>query len=159
MTSHPIHTQCWQLQAWRLLGLAAAASWLHIGMAAVPSLGPLYADPAHPDLSGLWVVTGGFYFAPDRSTPKLLGEYKTTYARRTEAFSAGVAVDDLTADCLPAGMPHLLTVPYPFEVMQTPGRVTFLYEYDSVVRRVPTNGTAVKPDPDQATYHGESFGH
>jgi len=138
--------------------LAASAAWPGPAPAAAPQLGPLYADAAHPDLSGLWVVTGGFYFAPDRSVPKLQGEYRATYARRTEAFKAGIAIDDLTADCLPAGMPHLLTVPYPFELMQTPGRVTFLYEYDSVVRRVPTDGPAVLPDPDKLTYHGESSG-
>jgi hypothetical protein len=143
----------------RLLTLVTASLALPAAVAAAPTLGPLYADPSHPDFSGLWLVTGGFYFAPDRSIPKLLGEYKTTYARRTEAFNKGVAVDDLTADCLPAGMPHLLTVPYPFELMQTPGRVTFLYEYDSVVRRVPTDGSTVKPDPDKVTYHGDSYGH
>jgi hypothetical protein len=139
--------------------LAMAIAWAGSGLAAAPQLGPLYADASQPDLSGLWVVTGGFYFAPDRSVPRLLGEYKETYARRTQAFKAGIAVDDLTADCLPAGMPHLLTVPYPFEIMQTPGRVTFLYEYDSVVRRVPVDGRTVAPDPDQATYSGESYGH
>jgi hypothetical protein len=131
-----------------LLALLAASIGLQAAMAAAPTPSPLYADPAHADLSGLWLVTGGFYFAPDRSVPKLLGEYKTTYARRTEAFNKGVAIDDMTADCLPAGMPHLLTVPYPFELMQTPGRVTFLYEYDSVV----------KADADRMTYHGDSYG-
>lgn len=68
-----------------LLALLAASIGLQAGWAATPALGPLYADPAHTDLSGLWLVTGGFYFAPDRSVPKLLGEYKATYARRTEA--------------------------------------------------------------------------
>ncbi|MEO8306898.1 MAG: hypothetical protein ABI616_02525 [Pseudomonadota bacterium] len=142
----------------RLLGLIAAVG-LHAACAAAPAVGPLYADPAHADLSGLWLVTGGFYFAPDKSVPKLLGEYKTTYARRTEAFAKGVAVDDLTADCLPAGMPHQLTVPYPFELMQTLGRVTFLYEYDSAVRRVPTDGSVAKADPDKVTFFGDSYGH
>jgi hypothetical protein len=95
-----------------LLALLAASIGLQAAMAAAPTPSPLYADPAHADLSGLWLVTGGFYFAPDRSVPKLL------------------------------------TVPYPFELMQTPGRVTFLYEYDSVV----------KADADRMTYHGDSYG-
>jgi hypothetical protein len=151
--SSPTHSRR-HLVALLVTSIGLPASW-----AAAPALGPLYADPSHADLSGLWLVTGGFYFAPDRSVPKLLGEYKTTYARRTEAFNKGVAIDDLTADCLPAGMPHLLTVPYPFELMQTPGRVTFLYEYDSVVRRVATDGSVAKPDPDKVSYHGDSWGH
>jgi len=125
-----------------------------------PVVSATYADPGQPDISGLWVVTGAMYFAPDRTVPKLQGEYQALYERRTQAFKAGVAVDDMTADCLPAGLPHLLIVPYPFEIVQTPGRVLFLYEYDSAVRRVPL-GVAVPahPDEDTATYNGDSYGH
>jgi hypothetical protein len=81
------------------------------------------------------------------------------------AFNAGHPIDDVTADCLPAGMPHMDVVPYPFEIMQTPGRVTILYEYDSVVRRIPigaagsgaTSGAAAEDvDP---SYYGVSVGH
>jgi hypothetical protein len=137
-----------------------AFMWASIATAATPQLTALHADASQPDISGLWVVTGQFYFAPDKALPKLQGIYKDLYAKRTDAFKAGIAVDDVTADCLPAGMPHLLIVPYPFEVMQTPGRVTFLYEYDSVVRRVPVDGkTKVKQDPDLVSYHGDSYGH
>src|SRR5438105_4199695 len=78
---------------------------------AAPRLTARYADAQQPDISGLWVVTGAFYFSPDKTTPKLLGEYKDLFAHRKQEFDAGVAVDDVTADCLPAGMPHLLVVP------------------------------------------------
>jgi hypothetical protein len=119
-----------------------------------------HADPAQPDISGLWVVTGAMQYSPDRSVPKLQGEYLALYEKRTQAFKAGIAVDDTTAECLPAGLPHLFIVPYPFEILQTPGRVTFLYEYDSAVRRVPL-GVAVpsEVDPDSASYNGDSYGH
>ena len=141
------------------LAAAAGVAGSAAGAAAAP-LSALYADASQPDISGLWVVTGAFYFSPDRALPKLKGEYKTLYARRTEAFKAGIAVDDVTADCLPAGLPHLFVVPYPFELMQTPGRVTFLHEYDSVVRRVPLTGAAsLKVDEDRVTYDGDSAGH
>ena len=130
-----------------------------------PTLTALYADARQPDISGLWGITGAFYFAPDKSVPELLGEYKALYARRMQAFDAGRPIDDVTADCLPAGMPHMDVVPYPFEIMQTPGRVTILYEYDSVVRRIPlgaagnaaTGGDAAEDvDP---SYYGRSIGH
>lgn len=125
-----------------------------------PALSATYADPAQPDISGLWVVTGAMQYSPDRSVPKLLGEYKELYDKRTQAFKAGIAVDDTTAECLPAGLPHLFIVPYPFEIMQTPGRVTFLYEYDSAVRRVPLGvGPPAETDPDSASYNGDSYGH
>ena len=138
--------------------------------APAPALTELYADARQPDISGLWLLTGAFYFAPDRSVPELLGEYKALYARRMQAFDAGRPVDDVTADCLPAGMPHMDVVPYPFEIMQTPGRVTILYEYDSVVRRIPvdpsgsgagdsgTAASAAAADVDPS-YYGVSAGH
>jgi hypothetical protein len=145
------------------LGLAAAVVPAVLPAASQPAkrtLSATYADPTQPDISGLWVVTGAMYFAPDRAVPKLQGEYQALYQKRAEAFKAGIAVDDLTADCLPAGVPHLLIVPYPFEIVQTPGRVTFLYEYDSAVRRVPLGvAPPAHPDEDTATYNGDSYGH
>ncbi|HEX4098359.1 MAG TPA: hypothetical protein VHX64_16655, partial [Caulobacteraceae bacterium] len=88
-----------------------------------PKLTALYADPAQPDLTGVWQVTGWFSFASDKSIPKLKPPYDALYARRSAAFNAGKPIDDVTADCLPPGMPHIQVVPYPFEIMQTPGRV------------------------------------
>jgi len=125
-----------------------------------PALTATYADATQPDISGLWVVTGAMFFSPDHALPKLKGQYKALYDKRTKAFNAGIAIDDPTADCLPAGLPHLFIVPYPFEIMQTPGRVTMLYEYDSAVRRVPLGVTApASLDPDEAGYYGSSYGH
>lgn len=148
------------------IALAVVAGLGATGGAALAAADPgpaaltaLHADPAQPDISGLWLVTGAFGFAPDKTLPVLQGEYKALYERRAEAYKAGIAVDDVTADCLPAGLPHLLVVPYPFEIMQTPGRVTFLYEYDSVVRRIRLGGAPPVPDADAVSYHGDSVGH
>jgi hypothetical protein len=118
-----------------------------------------YADPSQPDITGIWVVTGAFNFAAAGVVPKLLGEYRTVYEKRAASIKAGIAIDDVTADCLPAGMPHLLVVPYPFEIMQTPGQVTFLYEFGSVVRRVPLSGAdKLAWNEDAVTFHGDSSG-
>jgi hypothetical protein len=139
---------------------AAAVAALMLGAAApAPQTTALYADTSQPDISGLWVVGGGFYFAPDRALPKLVGEYKALYDKRMQAFDAGRPVDDVTADCLPAGMPHLLVVPYPFEIVQTPGRVSILYEYDSVVRRIPLGPAPPQAAKDAPTFNGQSTAH
>ena len=125
-----------------------------------PKLNANYADPAQPDISGLWVVTGAMQFAPDHAIPKLQGEYLALYQKRAAAFKAGIAIDDPTAQCLPAGLPHLLVAPYPFEIVQTPGRVLMLYEYDSAVRRIPLNVAPPEhPDEDTTSYDGDSYGH
>ena len=49
-------------------------------------------------------------------------------------------------------------VPYPFEIMQTPDRVTMLYEYASAVRRISLGGTPY-PGDDMPLYNGLSAGH
>ena len=138
-----------------LLGLLAAPAAARPA-AHAPRLTALYADPGHPDLTGIWLVTGWFSFSPDKALPDFKPPYDAIYARRMKAFNAGAPIDDVTADCLPPGMPHIQVVPYPFEVMQTPGRVTLLYEYAGQVRRIYLDGGQPKdPDP---TYYGTSIG-
>lgn len=133
-------------------GAAAAAD-------SAPALNSLYADPQQPDIAGLWVLTGAFTISPDGSVPELMGKYKALYDKRLRAFKAGTPIDDATANCEPAGLPHLEVVPYPFEILQTPGRVTMLYEYDSVVRRIPIGGGTRDPGDDAPAYYGSSVGH
>ncbi len=117
----------------------------------------LYADPAHADLSGLWQPMGDFHFSPEGKLPKLKPPYDALYAKRMKAWDAGAPIDDVSAECLPPGMPHLQVLPYPFELMMTPGRVTLLYEYAGEVRRVFTDGTKADPDADRS-YVGFSVG-
>ena len=124
---------------------------------AAPALNARYADPAQPDISGVWQVTGWFTFRADKSLPKLKGQYEALYAKRMKAFNAGAPIDDVTADCLPPGMPHIQVVPYPFEIIQTPGQVTMLYEYAGQVRRVYLNGG--EPKDADPTFYGTSVGH
>jgi hypothetical protein len=141
-----------------LVATLAAGVATGVDSAAAPS--SLYADSTQPDISGLWVINSApaFGFAPDGSVPTLIGQYKVLYDKRLRAMKAGHPVDDPTANCEPAGLPHIDIVPYPFEIMQTPGRVTMLFEYDSVVRRIPLDG-APYPGDDMPLYYGSSAGH
>ena len=141
----------------RPLALTFAAVLAAGAAAAAPALNARYADPAQPDISGVWQVTGWFTFSSDKAIPKLKPPFDGIYAKRMKAFDAGKPVDDVTADCLPPGMPHIQVVPYPFEIMQTPGRVIMLFEYAGQVRRIYLDGGQPKePDP---TYYGTSVGH
>jgi len=139
-----------------LAGTAAASAAAQPAAHPAPQLTARYADPSQPDLSGVWLVTGWFSFSPDKALPAFKPPYDAIYAKRMKAFNAGAPIDDVTADCLPPGMPHIQVVPYPFELIQTPGRVTLLYEYAGQVRRIYLDGGEPK-DPD-ATYYGTSTG-
>jgi hypothetical protein len=159
--SSPHKVAGWQsaLRAALVAGGLLATGGAH-GAAEAPVLSSLYADPHQPDISGVWLIKSvpEFTFAPDGSVPSLRGKFRTLYERRLQALKAGAPIDDTTANCGPAGLPHLEVVPYPFEIMQTPGRVTMLYEYDSVVRRIPLGG-APYPGDDMPLYYGTSAGH
>jgi hypothetical protein len=146
---------CWFI----VLGLVILAAQARAAEAQNPgSLNALYADPHQPDISGLWLVTGWFTLSPDRKLPSLRPPYDALYAKRMKAFNAGTPIDDVTANCLPPGMPHIMVVPYPFEIVQTPGRVLFLFEYAGQLRRIYLDGRRPSDD-DDPTYYGFSTGH
>ncbi len=62
------------------------------------------------------------------------------------------------SDCMPIAGPAAFTVPYQFQIQQTPSYAVILHEYPGVFRIVPTNGAAHPVDPDP-TWMGDSIGH
>jgi hypothetical protein len=74
-----------------VIGLAALVLPIAVAVSqsSKPTLSSTYADPAQPDISGLWVVTGAMYFAPDRAVPKLKGEYQALYRRWSGLYAGG----------------------------------------------------------------------
>src|SRR5262249_21322229 len=68
------------------------------------------------------------------------------------------AEDNETANCLPPGTPGIMTQPYPYEFLITPGQVTIISEAYTQVRRIYTDGRPLPGDPDP-TFYGTSVGH
>jgi hypothetical protein len=99
----------------------------------------LYAPPAAQDVSGVWWIQR--YSA--RIQPLEGGELPFTPAGRTryqanmQALRADpLAVDESRRNCVPDGVPRILGSPYPFQILQTPGQVTILYEINRTIRRI-----------------------
>jgi hypothetical protein len=89
--------------------------------------------------------------------PPLTPRYLEIY-QRMQAEAARLA--EGTATCEWPGMPTIMTYPYPFEILSTPGRITFLFEAESQVRRIFLNRTAhLDPDDLDPSYNGDSIGH
>ena len=63
---------------------------------------------------------------------------------------------DASTQCLPHGMPRLMESPYPIEIVQTAGRITFLHEVAHNVRRIWLN--RAHPNPPRPTFLGDSIG-
>jgi len=59
---------------------------------------------------------------------------------------------------LPPGLPGIMTQPYPYEFLLTPGQVTIISEAYTEVRHIYTDGRPLPEDPDP-NFYGTSVGH
>jgi hypothetical protein len=88
--------------------------------------------------------------------PSLTPEYA---AKAQEAARVAVKTEDnQSANCLPPGMPAIMSQPYPIEVLMTPGQVTIVVEAYEQVRHIYTDGRPLPEDPDPS-FDGTSIGH
>jgi hypothetical protein len=65
--------------------------------------------------------------------------------------------DSEAANCLPPGMPAIMTQPYPMEFLLTPGKVTIVIEAYTQVRHIYTDGRPLPAEPNPE-FHGTSIG-
>jgi hypothetical protein len=109
-----------------------------------------------PDFGGLWEVGGGPRGGGD--TPVLTPAYQARWQQYRDASARGEIEDGPTANCVPNGMPSIMTQPYPIEILFTPGKVTILIEAYAQWRQIFTDGREHPEDPD-LTFNGHSIGH
>jgi hypothetical protein len=127
---------------------------LLVALAALVAQGDAQAQ-AHPDLGsdGVWLP----HPTADLGT-------KVTVPFRPEAklkFEANRAAkqNDLDLRCLPPGVPRIMLMARPFEIVQTPSRILFVYEGGAHVwRQVWMDGRAHPKDPNP-NWLGHSIGH
>ena len=66
--------------------------------------------------------------------------------------------DDPIAHCLLPGVPRIITMPMPLEIVQTPEKIVILYEAFRAFRIVPINNQLKHPDDLVPTWMGDSVG-
>jgi hypothetical protein len=137
------------------------------GLTLTPPLGgartaPKGSPPPSPDprnLEGVWWVQGYEYMlGPSPGVPPpLKAEYLKILERRIRAKNSGKPEADASTQCFPHGMPRVMESPYPIEIVQTEGRITFLHEVAHNVRRIWLS----RPHPQHVTasFLGDSVGH
>ena len=84
--------------------------------------------------------------------------YAARLAAYRDAQGRGDIQDTPAANCVPNGMPGIMTQPYPIEFLLTPGKVTIIIEAYSQWRQIFTDGREHPEDPD-LTFNGHSIGH
>jgi hypothetical protein len=109
-----------------------------------------------PDWSGLWEPT--FARGAGNQGPQLTPPYEAKLEKYRAEQKSGEIQDTPSANCVPPGLPGIMTQPYPIEFLFTPGKVTVLIEAYSQWRQIFTDGRAHPESPD-LTFNGHSIGH
>jgi hypothetical protein len=141
---------------------------------------------SHPDFSGVYYPyrQGGGAPEPDRNesegpppaptrsaptgdlsqgrspnAPRLTPEYLAKWEVVRESRMSGSYEYDNIANCLPPGMPHMMSMAYGMEVMQTEDKITFFSEWQDALRRVYLDGRQASEEVlNDPTYAGYSTG-
>jgi hypothetical protein len=117
---------------------------------------PRFGD-GKPDLSGVWMVENSgslFYFAGDLKPEEMQPWAAALLKQREENYRN----DTDGINCLPPGPKAGIGVGnLPFRIIQTPGLIAVLYEYQTIYRQIFTNGRALPNDPNP-TWMGYSTG-
>ncbi|MBV9506879.1 MAG: hypothetical protein JO323_17950 [Acidobacteriia bacterium] len=122
-----------------------------------------------PDLSGTWQA-GGVSINGEPGAPPLHplppspvrppARQQIPYQEWAEAKRKTFTVlDDPTSKCLLPGVPRIVGMPMPMEIVQTPNEVVILYESFRAWRRIPLNDKLQHPDDLTPTWMGDSVGH
>ncbi len=105
------------------------------------------------DLSGLWIrlrdkgamargypsfiLDFGNSFSP--MTPWAAAKFKTTNAMY-HGDDAKTVLSDPIFQCYPPGVPRVYLMNFPVQIVQIPGQIIMLFEYDHFIRRIYTDG-------------------
>jgi hypothetical protein len=115
----------------------------------------------YPDWSGQWTRTSGIQWDPSKplgaaQKAPLTPEYQTRYEANLADQAVGGQGDDKTGECIPHGMPRVMTVVYPMEIIVMPKTTYVLTDY-TVPRRIFTDGRDWPEELDPA-FNGLSIG-
>jgi hypothetical protein len=139
-------------------------------LALVPVLA--LAQPARPpahgdDLSGVWTNVNppeagpwaiySFSADPPPLTPWGQARFDAAKPQRGPRGVPVAETDDLVYQCFPPGTPRIYLHPFPLEIIQTPGRIVMLFEYDHLIRQIYTDGREHRSDL-APSWMGDSIG-
>jgi len=127
-----------------------------------------FDDAKYPNLKGQWVRAEGSAgvgrFDPTKPPgrlrePPLTAEYQAIYEANLADQAAGGQGDERHSYCIPLGMPRLMTVVYPMEIVITPKTTYIMIDHIHDSRRIHTDGRDFPPDmADDPQFTGYSIG-
>ena len=169
----------------RVVTLLQVFFWVGTAAAATAMRQPLYGDPSHPDVSGMWNPEFAYFGPPiDKSGhpiipagpppgatsgkvpagpppgmppgPQLTPPYAKRYAEWLKKAADGKQEPDSVTRCLAFGFARFGTMPV--EIIQTPGQITMNLGVLHDIRRIYLDGVGhtIGADP---SFNGDSVGH
>jgi hypothetical protein len=168
------------MRNYRFVATVAAAAVIALGgpPAVIAQTKPPSASPKAPasydprDFSGVWfddrprpVLVNERYwifkFNAEEPPMTAWGEAQYKAAKSSfgeKAYPLAETNDPLYHNCTPPGLPRIYLHPFPMQIVQTPGEVILLFEYDSMRHPIFTDGR--KHDETLGPlWMGDSIGH
>ena len=150
-----------------------------LAVAVLAATGSLLAQAAQPaakstfsphDLSGVWTAARmtpnqpfrGYTFMAEE--PSMTAWAKERFDKTKPSFGPHSFKDSNDPvnptivgqqGCYPPGVPRIYLHPFPFEVVEMPNRMIFLYEFDHEVRQVWTDGRPLPEDAQDTVFSNE----
>src|ERR1700732_2098890 len=118
-----------------------------------PALG--FDQSRYPDLKGQWLRVGSPRWDDDHAP--LTSEYQAIYQANLKDMATGGQGIDPTYTCLSPGMPRIMNVYDPMEIVVTPATTHILIQHNHDMRRIFTDGRDW-PKEEEPTFAGYSIG-
>ena len=137
-----------------------------------PDAAKARTSTAEPDLSGVWNARPpanaklpdliAYFSSFGKGEPAMTAWAEAAYKAAKPSFGPNSVTMEDTNDpvykCFPPGVPRVYLHPFPMQIIQIPGQVVMLFEYDHMVRHIYTDGREHPKDLDP-TWMGNSIGH
>jgi hypothetical protein len=122
-----------------------------------------FDESRYPDFSGQWRRPAGIGIQWDQTKPlgrgqqaPLTPEYQQVFEASLADQAAGGQGNDPPSRCMPFGLPRIMSVIFPMEIIVTPKTTHILFDY-ALPRRIYTDGRSF-PAEIEPTFYGYSIG-
>jgi hypothetical protein len=114
---------------------------------------------AAPDFSGVWFIDEYRRNLLPNEDPPFQPWAEELFKKRNyeNTHRSPDGGPDPTERCIPPGVPRTMGQPFPWEIVQTRNRVIMIFEYQSLVRQIFTDGRG-HPKDLEPTYMGNAIG-
>ena len=118
-----------------------------------------FDEAKYPNLKGQWQRIGDDRWDPGKpaGAAPLTAEYRATYEANLKILKDGGQGTDPTLTCLSPGMPRIMNVYAPMEIVVTPETTHILIEHVHDTRRIHTDGRSWPGEVDES-FRGYSIG-